>query len=135
MADRTQNYMTNRLIKETVDKNQKDYQEPEEESASTTADVFIKAQNSSNENIENCVVTLTKDNDVFTGTTDSKGEYTIKNVPFGTYQVLATASPYEEVEQQFTVEESNNNLIITFTKQTFEINGPTFEETEEEGFF
>ena len=135
MAYKNQNYMTNRLIKETVDKNQVGYEEPKEEEVPTSADVSVVAKNNLNEFIEGCAVTLTKGEDIYNGITDDKGECTIKDVPFGTYQVLASTGNYTDVEQQFTVEESNNNLMITFTQQSFGIDGPTFEETEEESFF
>ena len=133
-----QNYVTNRLIKETVDKNQKDYVAPEEEvivEEPTTADINVSVKNNLDEAIGNAIVTLTKGEETYSGKTGSAGGCTIKDVPFGTYNVLATADSYVDVEQQFTVEAENNNLMITFTEQQGQIQGPTFEETEEESFF
>ena len=130
-----QNYITNRLIKETVDKNQKGYVPPEEEKDEeeiTVADISVTAKNTLDEPIENAIVTLIKDEDSYSGKTGTAGGCTIKNVPFGTYDVLATVDTYIDVEQQFTVEAENNNLIITFEKQTVQVTGPTLEEEEGE---
>ena len=130
-----QNYVTNRLIKEMVDKNQKGYEEPEvEEEKPTTANVSVTAKNTLGEGIENAIITMKKGTDTYSGKTGSAGGCTIKDVPFNTYNVTATAEGYVYVEQQFTVEESNNNLMITFETQQFSIDGPTFEETEESEF-
>lgn len=131
-----QNYVTNRLIKETVDKNQKDYVPPEEEvvvEEPTTADINVSVKNNLDEAIGNAIVTLTKGEETYSGKTGSAGGCTIKNVPFGTYNVLITAEDYVDEEQQFTVEAKNNNLIATLVQGPLGI-GPTMEEEEEEIF-
>lgn len=131
-----QNYVTNRLIKETVDKNQKDYVAPEEEvvvEEPTTADINVSVKNSLDEAIGNAIVTLTKGEETYSGKTGSAGGCTIKNVPFGTYNVLITAEDYVDEKQQFTVEAENNNLIATLVQGPLGI-GPTMEEEEEEIF-
>lgn len=132
-----QNYITNRLIKEAVDKNQKGYVPPEEEKDEekiTVADISVTAKNTLDEPIENAIVTLIKDENSYSGKTGTAGGCTIKDVPLGTYDVLATVDTYINVEQQFTVEAENNNLIITFEKQTVQVTGPTLEVEEEEEF-
>lgn len=131
MAYKNQNYMTNAALKEQADQAQKDYKKEE---VPTFADVSVIAKNSTNELIADCTVTLTKGNDSFVGTTDNKGECTIKDVLFGEYEVLASAGNYLDVTQILTVKEGTNNLEIIFTEQQFGIEGPTFEETEEDFF-
>lgn len=49
MAYRNQNYMTNRKIKELVDKNQKDYVAPEEEPNTSSEPVDTEPSDNSNE--------------------------------------------------------------------------------------
>lgn len=130
-----QNYVTNRIIKAEVDKLQKNYIPPKEEiieEEPTTADINVSVKNSLNEAIENAIVTLIKGEESYSGKTGSAGGCTIKDVPFGTYNVIATAESYVDSEQQFTVEKENNNLMITFEEQQFQIDGPTFEEEESE---
>ena len=128
-----QNYMTNRLIKETVDKNQKNYQAPEESLGdeenieTTTADITVKVVDSLNENVEGASVKITKDSDDYSCTT--------KNVPFGVYDVLTKAESYEDKEQQFTVQEGTNNLSITLNEEIQfgpGISTPTMEEEDGE---
>lgn len=127
-----QNYMTNRLIKETVDKNQKGYEEPEEESTpnnsqenteeeSITADISVKVTDSSNENVEGANVTLTNNNEAYYSCTTGKaGGCTIKNVPLGTYNVTTTQKDYKDKEEEFTVKKGTNTLNITLEQK-----GPT----------
>lgn len=131
-----QNYVTNRLIKETVDKNQKNYVAPEENIVEevTTADISVSVKDTEGEPIENANVTLTKEEESYSGKTGKAGGCTIKNVPFGTYNVLATAELYVDAEQQFTVEAENNNLLVELEKIHVQVTGPTLEETEEEDF-
>ena len=136
-----QNYMTNRLIKETVDKNQKNYQAPEESLGDeeniepTTADITVKVVDSLNENVEGASVKITKDSDNYSCTTGKAGGCTIKNVPLGVYNVLTKAESYEDKEQQFTVQEGTNNLSITLTEEIQfgpGISTPTMEEEDGE---
>lgn len=119
-----QNYMTNRLIKETVDKNQKDYKEPKEDSTPNsqenleeepiTAEISVKVTNSLNENVEGANVILTDNNEAsYSCTTGKAGGCTIKNVPLGTYNVTTTQEDYKDKEEEFTVEKGTNNLNIT----------------------
>lgn len=131
MVYKNQNFMTNRKIKKEVDKNQKDYIAPVEEPIIETGDINVNIKNEENEGIEGAIVTLTKENESYSGTTNETGECTILEVPLGTYDVLVTADEYIEETQQFTVETSNNNIIITLI-QGPQITGPQLI-VEEEG--
>ena len=52
----------------------------------------------------------------FTGKTGSAGGCTIRNVPEGTYDVVASLNGYQEYEGTFTVSEDSNTLNITLTE-------------------
>lgn len=136
-----QNYMTNRLIKETVDKNQKGYEEPKEEPIQNnsqeepiTADISVKVTNSSDENVEGANVILTDNNEAYYScTTGKKGGCTIKNVPFGTYNVTTTQENYKDKEEEFTVKKGTNTLNITLEQKgpTAQVPDPLIEEEGE----
>lgn len=51
----------------------------------------------------------------YTGKTGSAGGCTIKDVPEGTYTVVATATGYTDYEGTFTVSENSTTLNVTLT--------------------
>lgn len=52
----------------------------------------------------------------FTGRTGSAGGCTIRNVPEGTYNVVASLNGYQEYESTLTVSEDSNTLAIILTE-------------------
>lgn len=70
--------------------------------------------------IEGVVVTLTKGNKEYSTSdsgTGAAGGATIKNVPYGTYNVTATKTGYNEYTGTYTVNESNHSIAISLTEE------------------
>lgn len=68
--------------------------------------------------VENVDVILEDaDETQYTGKTGSAGGCTITNVPEGTYNVVATATGYNEYTGTITVDENNTTLTITLTAE------------------
>lgn len=68
--------------------------------------------------IGNVSVTLTdSDNNEYSGKTGDAGGCNIKNVPEGQYNVVATASGYNEYTGTINVNEETTTLNITLTEE------------------
>lgn len=79
---------------------------------SETVDITVSVTDGEN-SIEGASVTLTdnEDND-YTGTTGSAGGCTLRNVPTGTYEVVATKNGYVDYESTLTVTNETTTLNI-----------------------
>jgi len=77
-----------------------------------TGDVIVLVTNNDNEKVANAKVTLTKDGEEYTGTTGTAGGCTIRNVPYGEYNVVTTAENYIDDTDTVTVDGESVNLTI-----------------------
>ncbi len=66
------------------------------------------------------VLSVTGSETTYTGKTGTAGGCTIKDVPYGTYDVTATADGYETAETTITVDGATEELNITLTATTQE---------------
>lgn len=65
--------------------------------------------------VANVDVTITDGTESYTGKTGDDGGCTISNVPYGTYDVIATATGYETAESTITIDDDTEELSITLT--------------------
>lgn len=136
MAYKNQNYMTNRLIKETVDKNQKGYQEeaePVEEPQ--TGNLTVTVKNIQDEVLEGAKVTLTdSQSNEYIVETDESGEGIIEDLALGEYLAFAEKEFYVSITKNITINKGENTLEMVFEEQegTIGVGGSMIVEEEEE---
>ena len=63
------------------------------------------------------ILSQTGNETTYTGNTGGAGGCNIKNVPYGEYDVTATATGYEKYEGTFTVDSDEEELNITLTQE------------------
>lgn len=133
-----QNYVTNRLVKELVDKNQKDYVPPEEEEQEEevlTGNIGITVKDEEKNPIQGVKGVLSKNGEEtdFTCTTGQAGGCNIKDVPYGNYSIEFTKEGYITQTKDITI--NSDSLVLEIT---LELTGPIAsggQMTEEEGEF
>lgn len=136
MAYRNQNYMTNRKIKEEVDKNQKGYidpnaQEPQQEQPKTV-NITVTVKDVEDESITGANVSIGNKS----GTT-TNGTVTIENVSIAdNVAITATAENYKDYSNTTNITSSTTTLTIIMEPKDLSsptVTGPTM--IEEEGEF
>lgn len=71
------------------------------------------------------VLSVTGSETTYTGTTGGAGGCNIKDVPYGTYDVTATATGYVTGSTTITVDSASEELNITLTQEEQQIEEPT----------
>ncbi|MBQ6099504.1 MAG: DNA-directed RNA polymerase subunit B [Methanobrevibacter sp.] len=83
-----------------------------------TGNVSVSLSDEDDSPIQGVTVTLSDDDETYSGSTGKAGGCTIKNVPFGVYSVEADADGYESDLDSFTVGDGENLLNISLKKIT-----------------
>ena len=126
MAYKNQNYMTNRKIKELVDKNQKGYQEDEEVEEITITAKFNVIYNS--EPYQGATITIGE----LSKTTDKDGNAIFENLPNEEATAKIISDDFPEITKNIVKDESEQ--IFNINTISVQVTGPTLEETEESEF-
>lgn len=127
MAYKNQNYMTNRKIKELVDKNQKNYQPSQEEEIVEEKNIkatFIVVLNG--EPYEGATVTIGEASKI----TDENGKVIFEELPNEDAVATIVSDDFDEVTKNIVKDEEEQTFNINIAK--FNVTTPTMEEEEGE---